>query len=133
MVTIIFIANFMILSMAAAFSPKFAGKLLFSLCFVLRLTSSQPSPRALRVRKYSRRAALCVTVAGSPFSPMEPRPYSTVTLSLKDLKSNNVATVESIVKLMKSGKGLMPAFKNSEEDLQAVAEFVLDAAVGDKW
>jgi mono/diheme cytochrome c family protein len=28
---------------------------------------------------------------------------------------------------------LMPAFKNSEEEVQAVAEYVFDTALGDKW
>ena len=57
----------------------------------------------------------------------------TKTLSMADLHRNNLASLPSIVSLLKSGKGLMPAFKNSEEEVQAVAEYVFDTALGDKW
>jgi len=133
MVTIIFIANFMILSMAAAFSPKFAGKFAGKVAFFVVFCPEadfQPAfAKSLDQGQeiFSKSCSVCHSGGQSVFTD------GTKTLSLKDLQNNNVATVESIVKLMKSGKGLMPAFKNSEEDLQAVAEFVLDAAVGDKW
>jgi mono/diheme cytochrome c family protein len=130
MVTI-FIATFMILSIAAAFSPKFAGKIAGKIAFfVVFCADFQPAfAKSLDQGQeiFSKSCSVCHSGGQSVFTD------GTKTLSLKDLKRNNFGTVESIVKLMKSGKGLMPAFKNSEEELQAVAEFVLDAAVGDKW
>ena len=125
----IVIANFMILSMAAAFSPKFAGKFASKVAFFVVFCPEADFAKSLDQGQeiFSKSCSVCHSGGQSVFTD------GTKTLSLKDLKSNNFGTVESIVKLMKSGKGLMPAFKNSKEELEAVAEFVLDAAVGDKW
>ena len=53
----------------------------------------------------------------------------TKTLSKLDLELNNYATKEDIVKLLVKGKGLMPPYLGaSDQDMQDVAEFVLDNA-----
>ena len=132
MVTIV-IAIFMILSMAAAFSPKFAGKFAGKVAFFVVFfpeADFQPAfAKSLDQGQeiFSKSCSVCHNGGQSIFTD------GTKTLSMADLHRNNLASLPSIVSLLKSGKGLMPAFKNSEVELQAVAEFVLDAAVGDKW
>ena len=54
-------------------------------------------------------------------------------LSLADLKSNEAATVDQVVALLKSGRGMMPAFKIPQAELEAVAEFVVSTAQSGSW
>jgi cytochrome c6 len=61
---------------------------------------------------------------------------STGTKSLRktDLELNNYTTKEDIVKLLVKGKGLMPPYLGaSDQDMQDVAEFVLDKATEGTW
>ena len=58
----------------------------------------------------------------------------TKSLSKLDLELNNYATKEDIVKLLVKGKGLMPPYLGaSDQDMQDVAEFVLDKANEGTW
>jgi len=60
-------------------------------------------------------------------------PTAKKTLSLEDLQANGLGTKQSIVELLKKGQGLMPAFKKSDDEVSAVAEFVLDTATSGGW